>query len=137
MILLEEYWPRRDQSVRGIGHESSALLTNNVSDFALRVISLDACQSLCISLSLSLSPQMVHLLRLEPWDSPTIKVVWNRLAVRVNCLGSVALKFSHLVNLFRIKYTFDAQRGLLILEKLVAWVFLLIEIGCVGKDAFI
>lgn len=39
--------------------------------------------------------------------------------------------------IIRIRYTFEAQRGLLFLDKLVAWVFLLIEIGFAGRGAFI
>ena len=39
--------------------------------------------------------------------------------------------------IIRIKHTLDAQSGLFILDKLVAWVFLLIEIGFAGKDTFI
>ena len=37
----------------------------------------------------------------------------------------------------RIRYTFEAQGGLFILDKFVAWVFLLIEIGFAGEGTFI
>lgn len=39
--------------------------------------------------------------------------------------------------IIRIRYTFEAQCVLFILDKFIAWVFLFIEIGFAGEDAFI
>ena len=51
--------------------------------------------------------------------------------------GTAALRTitSTLYLIIRIRYTFEAQHGLLFLDKLVAWVFLLLEIGFAGKSA--
>ena len=61
----------------------------------------------------------------------------TRLSSWLAVTAALRIMTSTVYLIIRIRYTFEAQRGLLIYDKLVAWVFLLIEIGFAGKNAIV